>query len=469
MKAAFVTVIALYLLALFALTFFIRRRIEGAEDYIVAGRKLPFSLSTATLLATWFGAGTLLVAADEVNREGLRVASLEPVGPGLCLVIAGLFYAGPLWSAKLLTVSDLVRRRFGRVAEIISVGYEISFFAWIAAQLVAVAGILELFIGLPQSAGICIVALVSMLYTLAGGMWSVTLTDALQMLLIGIGLITLGAVVWIELGSGDTLTAIERLRAETPPKLFVFMPRDDLREFFQWCSLLVAGTIGIIPGQDLMQRVFAARSRRVAIGACLTGGVLYLLLGSLPVFLGLAARTLLPAAHEQVIPALAQAFLSTPMAILFILMVVSAVMSSLDSALLAPSSIVAQNLLRPWLSERWSTLLLTRLCVVFVAAISVLMALAGDDKFALLEASYSFNLPLLVVLTACIYQKRTVSAPAIATLTFGLVAWAFELVWSMSAERDIEEIVRVPFPLLVLGGSIVLYWAAHVWCRDRHG
>ena len=39
------------------------------EDYVVAGRRLPLSLASATLLATWFGAGTLLAVADEVLRR----------------------------------------------------------------------------------------------------------------------------------------------------------------------------------------------------------------------------------------------------------------------------------------------------------------------------------------------------------------------------------------------------------------
>ena len=110
--------IGIYLVLIFALAILARRRIKTEEDYIVAGRRLPLSLATATLLATWFGAGTLLTATDEIRAEGLRVTALEPYGAGLCLVLAGLFFAKPLWEMKLCTVSDLYRNKFGTKAGI---------------------------------------------------------------------------------------------------------------------------------------------------------------------------------------------------------------------------------------------------------------------------------------------------------------------------------------------------------------
>lgn len=105
--------LATYTLLLFAVAVWSRGRIRDSEDYLVAGRRLPFGLATATLFATWFGAGTLLASADEVRRSGLRAAALDPWGAGVCLLLAGAFLARPLWRLKLLTVPDFFRRRFG--------------------------------------------------------------------------------------------------------------------------------------------------------------------------------------------------------------------------------------------------------------------------------------------------------------------------------------------------------------------
>src|SRR5687768_11126529 len=106
--------IVIYVLVMYAIALYAHRRVSTAEDYIVAGRKLLFSLAWMTLVATWFGAGTLLLTTDEVRREGLSAIALDPLGPALCLIVAGLFVAGPMWSLKLLTLPDFFRRKYGR-------------------------------------------------------------------------------------------------------------------------------------------------------------------------------------------------------------------------------------------------------------------------------------------------------------------------------------------------------------------
>src|SRR5690606_40785959 len=82
-----------FVVLMFGIGFRARARIHTLEDYLVAGRKLSWPLASATLFATWFGAGTLLTATDETRAEGLRAAALEPIGPGLGRGLAGLFVA----------------------------------------------------------------------------------------------------------------------------------------------------------------------------------------------------------------------------------------------------------------------------------------------------------------------------------------------------------------------------------------
>src|SRR5690606_17305237 len=215
-------------------------RIKTIEDYVVAGRRLSLPFATATMFATWFGAGTLLTATDEVRAEGLRAAALEPIGPGLCLLIAGVFFARRLWRMKLLTLPDFYRRRFGPRAEVVaSIIMVPGYFGWIAAQFVALAGILEVFWQIPMQHGIWLVALVGTGYTLLGGMWSVTLTDVVQLALVLIGLVVLAVTVLAELGGGAGMAAgWARLVAETPPEHLVLMPAENAAELVGWLSVL---------------------------------------------------------------------------------------------------------------------------------------------------------------------------------------------------------------------------------------
>src|SRR5690606_14089986 len=179
-----ITVVA-YAALMLAIGWWARGRVDTSEDFLVAGRKLPLVLAAPTLLATWFGAGTLLTATDEVRAGGLRMAALEPLGAGVCLILAGLLLAPKLWRMKLLTLGDFYARRFGVRAERWSAVLMVpSYFGWIAAQYVALAGMLEISFGLPISIGLMLVAAIGIAYTLLGGMWSVTATDALQIALV---------------------------------------------------------------------------------------------------------------------------------------------------------------------------------------------------------------------------------------------------------------------------------------------
>ena len=296
------TTIIIYLVVIYAIGYAAQRRIRSNEDFLVAGRRLPLSLAWMTLLATWFGAGTLLAVADEVRAEGLQAAALDPYGAGFCLLFAGLFVAGPMWRMQLLTVSDFFRRKFGPTAELLSSLILIpSYFGWIAAQFVALAAVLELFFGIPASNGLAIVALVGTGYTLMGGMWSVTLTDAIQILLVLVGLVVLTVVTLTELGGGDMLGGLQMIAEQTPPEKLALFPRSDLVAIVGWLGVFATGALGNVPGQDLMQRVFSANSARTARWACLVAGVAYMLLGTLPLILALAADLLFPESVDTAI------------------------------------------------------------------------------------------------------------------------------------------------------------------------
>ena len=218
-----------YLALLLVVSLLANRRVENEVDYIVAGRRLPLSLATATLFATWFGAGTVLTASDEIRDEGLRAAALEPYGAGLCLMLAGIFLAARLWSMKVLTIAD-VFARFGPKAEALSVAVTVpSYIGWIAVQLVALAGTLHVTLDVSMVAGIFIVAGVSLMYTLLGGMWSVTVTDAAQMVLIVLGVLWLGYSVFDVLGEGSSVEGLRSLPERVEAERLVFMPRDSNR------------------------------------------------------------------------------------------------------------------------------------------------------------------------------------------------------------------------------------------------
>lgn len=425
LRGLLATVIVLYVGLMYGIAWYAQRRICNAEDFLVAGRRLPFSLAWLTILATWFGAGTLLAASDEVRREGLVAAALDPLGAGSCLLFAGLFVAGPMWRMQLLTVPDFFKRKFGpRAEKLASLILVPSYFGWIAAQFVAVAGMLELFFDLDPRIGLLLVAIIGTGYTLMGGMWSVTLTDAVQMTLLALGLIVLTWTTLNHLGDGQLMEGFLRIGRETPPDKLVLLPVGELGAFVAWLGVFATGALGNVPGQDLMQRVFAARSERAARWACITAGVIYLALGSLPLVLALSANLLFPEDLDKaILPALAHAFLNPSLAGIFVVSLLSAILSTIDSAILSPAGVIAQNLLPP----RWTQnpLQANRCAVLFVAACSLVLAYVGESAYALLEEAYLLTLVgLFVPMMLGIYSRPSGEGPAIASMLTGTGIWA---------------------------------------------
>ncbi|QDU97267.1 sodium:solute symporter family protein [Lignipirellula cremea] len=453
-------VIAVYLVGMYALGYYAQQKIETHEDFLVAGRKLPLSLAWMTLLATWFGAGTLLTATDTVREEGLAGAALDPLGCGVCLLLAGVLVAGPIWRMKLLTVADLFRRRFGPWSELLSsIVLVPSYFGWVAAQFVALAGMLQLFFGLDPFYGLTCVAIVGVGYTLMGGMWSVTLTDAVQISLVLVGVVVLGGVVLVELGGGDAAAGWMRLVQETPAEKQTLIPHATAIQFWQWLGVFAVGALGNLPGQDLMQRIFAARSARVAQGACYLAGGLYLLFGAVPVMLGLAAPLLFPELQEAILPTLAHAFLSPVVTVIFVVALMSAVLSTIDSAILSPASVLAQNVFPRFTSL--SPLKLNRFAVLLVTAGSLAAAYSGESAYELLEAAYEvIMVSLLVPLLLGLYTRPRSEWPAVASILSGFLVWAihFGLEWDhFAAGWPLLGAYQAPTSLCATGVSLLAY------------
>ena len=197
-----------YVVFLLGLSVYASRRVQSEADYVVAGRKLPLFLAWGTLIATWFGAATMFAAAGAAREEGLLGVVLDPFACAGTLILAGIFFARPLWKMELYTMADFYRTRYGPSAELVGASIQVpSYFSWVALQYTALASILELYFEVPFVTGVVLVAGVTLVYTLIGGMWSVTLTDTVQIVIALVGLVVLLLTTLSDplLGDGDPL------------------------------------------------------------------------------------------------------------------------------------------------------------------------------------------------------------------------------------------------------------------------
>lgn len=456
----FASALGIYLVVMYGLGFLARKRINNVEDFLLAGRRLPVSLTAITIMATWFGAESLMTTADEVAGEGLRKAMLDPLGISACLLLAGLFVAGPMWRMNLLTVPDFFQKRFGKTAEILaSLILVPSYFGWVAAQYVALAQLLDTFFGIPREYGIALVAVFGTGYTLLGGMWTISWTDAIQMGFILLGLVLLGHAILVELGDDNLMQGVESLRYSPAPSRWRIADPDTFwRDTLTALSALAIGCLGNLPMQDLMQRIFSAGSDKIAVKACLIASVGYLTMGILPVATGMAAHIMYPEATgelEDVVMVIASRLLNPFFLLIFFLAIVSAVLSTIVSAVMAPSAVLAHNLAQPAVARalgrkptETTMLMMQRGAIALVAAASAWLAYRGESAYDLVLQSYSMALVgLFVPFIVGLLNRHPPHMAAVLSMLAGIGVWGFHLWmgWEIFFQPWLEE-WGVPFP-----------------------
>lgn len=416
------TYIALQLAVVFGLS---RRRVRNEEDYLLAGRSLGPWLATFSVFATWFGAETCIGAAGQAYRAGLEGVSTDPFGYAIGIVAMGLFFAAPLWKRGIMTLADLFRQRYGigveRMAAIIMIPTSV---LWAAAQVRAFGQVLASCSEMGVFAAITLAAVVVIAYTAIGGMWADAVTDLLQGVVLILGVLVLGAV-FLAHGGAQQLAAI-------PVQRLSFGAARAPLAALETFSIPIFSSIA---AQELVSRVLAMRSPALARGATVGAGAVYLAVGLIPVCLGLAGAAFIgPGVDpERVLPEFAERYLSTPLYILFLGALVSAILSTLSGALLVAGSLAAHNVvipLRPGLKDK-AKLRLDRIAVIVFGVLAYGIALSSDSVYALVEESSSLGSSgVLVIMVFSLWLPRLGGAPsAYAALLAGVAVYVAGAHW----------------------------------------
>ncbi len=472
--------LVVYVFVLYLLAWQASKQVHTVEDFVLAGRQLPLSIATFTLIATWFGAESMMTVANEVASVGIRRAMMDPVGIALCLALAGGFVSRRLWRMKILTLGDFFRDRFGPVAEQVSAWILIpSYFGWIATQLMSLAIVFQSMLDWPMELSIFAIAIVGTGYCLLGGMLSVSWIDMVQMLLIGLGLLLLGHSVLMELGDQSWSLGGERLWTQAPAGHWRLGESSQFgNDYSLALGAIAIGALGNLPTQDLLQRILSAKSESIAVRACYLAAIGYLAIGAFPVLIAIGAvcidRSWLET-DADVLTGLAIRYLSFPAQVVFLLAITSAVLSTFASAVMSPAALVAQNLIGPALS-RWSTrcwlhrepLRLQRACILLVASISIAVSLLGRSAYELLQASYaicfvSLTVPFMVGL----YAHHRCQRSAIVSMIGGIGCWLvhFCLGWDWWLQPWLMEYVTIPQEIFAMILSGVLYGSTNGWLQ----
>ena len=428
------TLVIAYLFVTIGIGLWAARRVKNTADFAIAGRHLPMFMVITTTFATWFGSEIVLGVPAKFIEGGLRNVVEDPFGAGMCLILVGLFFAARLYRMSLLTISDYYRARYGRSVEIIcSLIIMLSYLGWVSAQVTALGLVFNLLsqgaVSIPVGMAIGVVSILA--YTLFGGMWSVAVTDFVQMIILVAGLLILAFFAGEMAGGAGRVIDLATSR-----DLFRFWPEPSLHDMVFFFGAAITMMLGSIPQQDVFQRVMSADTEKSAVRGTVIGGSAYILFAFVPMFLVASALIIMPEQTsalladdpQKVLPTLVMEKMPLVMQVLFFGALLSAIKSCASATLLAPSVTFTENIwrqFRPYVSDRENLLTMRISVLVFSACVlAYSIAMQGTPIFELVSGAYQVPLVGAFVPLVCgLYWKRATTQGALCAVALGIGVW----------------------------------------------
>ena len=412
-----------YSVAQIALGLWIARRVSTTSDFFVAGRGLGAGLIAATLLAANIGAGSTVGAAGLGWRDGL--SAWWWVGSAGIGSVALALWVGPKMRTlaarhDFKTVGDFLEWRYGqRVRIVVAVLLWFNTITILAAQLIAIATIVNVVAGFPKWVGCVLGGIVITTYFVAGGLMSSVIVNVVQLTVKFIGF---GVALPLALAAVGGLSGLQA-RAPTP----------DYWNFLHgggsawWIYLaMLAPAFVVSPG--LLQKVFGARDdRAVRIGVGINA-VCLIAFAILPALLGMIARALHPDLpnRELALPTLLASDLPAAVGTLGLAAVFSAELSAADAILFMLATSLSKDLYKRFLNpsaDDRRVLMVARGAAAAGGVLGVLLAIVAETIIGSLTVFYSLMIAILFVpIIGGLYARRLGSPEALAAIAAGVAA-----------------------------------------------
>ncbi|WP_166973071.1 sodium:solute symporter [Brevibacterium atlanticum] len=337
-------VVIIYLAAMVGFGIWGRFKAKNQDDFLVAGRRLGGLLYTGTMSAVVLGGASTIGGVGLGYTAGLSGMWLV-LSIGLGIIALSLLFAPRIQKLEIYTVSQMLELRYGKGSRFISGAIMTAYGLMISTtSTVAYATVFHALFDLNKFWSVLIGGGIVILYSMLGGMWSITLTDFVQFLIqtVGIFLIMLPIVLSKSGGLGD---------------LFASLPASQTSPVgIGWQAVLgyiLIYTLGLLIGQDIWQRVFTARSPGVARWGGFSAGVYCLLYAAAGALIGMAATKIVPGIEvpDDVFVAVVDASMSPVLAGLVLAAALAAMMSTASGSLMAASTVCRQDIVEPILAR----------------------------------------------------------------------------------------------------------------------
>lgn len=354
MAAIDISIVAVFLVFLFFFGSIFFKWIQNPDDFFVAGRMLPPFILAATMTATNVNLYSFIGQSGKAYEQGISIIWHTWTG-NMALVLAGLFILPILRRLEIRTIPEFLEARYGlgmRVLIAVLWIFRLSF--WLGIVLYTGATAAVVITGTGEGSYIIwalIFSVITIIYTAAGGMWSVAFTDVLQFSLMLLGALIFFPIIMIHVGG------FSGIAKNLSPSYLELVPQTGQ---LNWAFILAIFLLGIqwaCTDQGMLQRAFSGKDvKTVAKGLILSGiqTTPFALLWYMP---GLAARVIDPGIQtaDTVIPTMLSRFI--PMGIFGIIIcgLLSAQMSTISSNINATATLFTSDIYQRVLRKKASS------------------------------------------------------------------------------------------------------------------
>ncbi|KAJ8272947.1 hypothetical protein GJAV_G00095360 [Gymnothorax javanicus] len=384
------------------------------EVTLVAGRKMNTILGIFTMTATWVGGGYILgIAAAVYNpTKGMVWGGVMPVQYLVNFLIAGIFFAEKMRAEKYVTMMDPFQLKYGKTMTCtLLIPALIADMLWIACIMATLGGTMGIILDIPAFYSIAASSAVAIIYTLFGGMYAVAYTDVIQLMFIFVSLWM--CIPFLMLNPASTYITLTAFNGtlNTP-----WVGKLELTDLGLWIDDFLVLSLGGLASQILHQRILSAASSKVAQIMCYGAAGFSCILGIPSVLIGAVAAStdwnmtsygsLSPYERGEavkILPIALQYLTPNYISILGIGAVAAAVMSSVDSCLLASASLFTENIYKTMIRKKASDRELQwviKLSVTVVGLVGLGLTFLGNSvlNFWILgtDVVYAIMLPQLV-------------------------------------------------------------------------
>lgn len=392
-----VGIIVVYFVIIIGVGIFSSKRATTSDNYLVAGHRLGYGITFACLCAVLLGGASTIGTTALGYTYGISgIWLVAMLGLGLALV--GVLLIKRVRKMKVLTVAELLTDRFGNKAGVLGALVSATYTMMVCAtQVIAMGTILQGLAGWNPAVSMFVVGCIVVAYTILGGMWAITLTDFIQFILIVIGIMFVMLPYSLNAAGG-----FEALRTTLPASYFditsIGWPTI-VKYFFLYC-------LGGLVGQDIWQRYMTAKSGRVARRSGIAAGLFILFYAVACALIGMAAQVYMPGAENSqlVFASMAEGVLPSGFLGIVLVAVLAVLMSTASGTLLASSSLLTNDVVKPLLAYREAkagkaameaaeidkrSLHTSRRVTAVIGLLAMVVAIALHDVLAALDVSYA--------------------------------------------------------------------------------